>query len=221
MQREDIALVGGIWRGGIREWAGMLQRYIQHTETAAQVKTFVQGYLSRVLVQFPFNDERRLPLAGVYFHNTVWQVAILHRRDACHHLHTLDVRCAYCTSGGAHGLIHDSIVVQAHTVYLDCRSKRCIAFLLRTASQTQSIVAHQRCIDRLTAWQEGCQITNIKYLLVVKRSAPYVIAGRCLILNALRRDGHTLKFQGFLLETEGQFCYVTADGHGPCLLTVT
>ena len=57
VQREVVALIGRMGRGRIRERAGMLHRYVQYTEIAAQLETFVQGNLPCVLVELAFNDE--------------------------------------------------------------------------------------------------------------------------------------------------------------------
>ena len=57
VQTQDVALVGRMGRGGIAEGTGMLERDIQHTTALAQTESFVQGYLTGVLVQLTLDDE--------------------------------------------------------------------------------------------------------------------------------------------------------------------
>ena len=92
VQRQDVALVGRVGRCSVAERVGVLQRGIQHTTVLSEVKTFVDGNLTRMLVYLAFYDKGRLTLAGIHLHHAVRQVAVFHRRNACHHLDALDVR---------------------------------------------------------------------------------------------------------------------------------
>ena len=162
MQRQDVALVGSMGRGSIAEGTGVLERHIQYAIVAAQVKTFVQGNLLGVLIEFPLYNERRLTLAGVHLDDTIRQVAILHRRNACDNLYGLDVRRTDGSCAGSCCLTCCSIVVEAHAIHLNSCSKRSVAFLLTTTAQSHTVVAHQRGIDSLTTRQQGGNIAHVQ-----------------------------------------------------------
>ena len=57
VQTQNVALVGGMGRGGIAERTCVFERDIQHTTVVAQTESFVKGYLTGVLVQLALNDE--------------------------------------------------------------------------------------------------------------------------------------------------------------------
>ena len=70
----------------------MFKGGVQNTEFTTQIKAFVKRYLTRVLVQLPFDDERRLSLAGIHLDYAIRQIAVFYGRNARHYFHTLDIR---------------------------------------------------------------------------------------------------------------------------------
>ena len=94
VQRQDIALVGRIGRGGIIEGTCMLQRGIQHTLVVSEIKPFVQGNLTCVLIDFTLNHKGRFSLEGVHLDDTIRQVAIFDGRNTADNLYTLDIGSA-------------------------------------------------------------------------------------------------------------------------------
>ena len=204
VQREDVALVGGVGRGDVRERTRMLHRCVEHAAPGSQVEALAHGQLPCVLVEFPLHNERRLASSGLHFHHAVAQVAIFHRGDARHHLYALNVGRREGTRGGRQGLAGLAVVVQSHAVHFDGGAKGGVAFLLTFCPERQTTVVHQCGVHRLSTGQQRRYLAHIEQLLLVECGAVDAVGCGGHVVLALRHHSDLVELEACLLQPDGE-----------------
>ena len=168
----------------------MFKRGIQHTVAATQVKALVDGNLTGVLVYLAFHHEGRLTLARVDLDDAVGQVAILHRGNTRDDFNAFDVGGTDGTCRGCQRLARLGIVAHAHAVHFDGGAERGVAFLRRPAAQSHTVVVDQCRVGGLATGQQGVQVADVEYLLVVECRPVDGVRRGALVGLALGRHRH-------------------------------